>query len=75
MLLDPSTHCHEDAVGRGLRLLGEFQGIDEAGAPCRLRKGRNTVVVKTHQRGEELDLMAWQSAASKEAPVRQIKAA
>lgn len=33
------------------------------------------VVVKSHQRGEELDLMAWQSAASKEAPVRQVKAA
>jgi len=34
------------------------------------------VVVKSHQRGEELDLMAWQSAASsKQAPVRQTRAA
>ena len=35
----------------------------------------DSVVVKTHQRGEELDLMAWQAAAPKEPPVRQIKAA
>ena len=32
-------------------------------------------VVKSHQRGEDLDLMEWQQAASKTAPVREIKAA
>ena len=33
------------------------------------------VVVKTHQRGEHLDLTQWQQAASKEAIVREYKAA
>lgn len=33
----------------------------------------DNVVVKTHQRGEELDLMSWQAAASKTAPVREAK--
>jgi S-adenosylmethionine decarboxylase len=32
-------------------------------------------VVKTHQRGEDLDLMEWQQAASKTAPDREFKAA
>ena len=32
-------------------------------------------VVKSHQRGEDLDLMEWQQAASKSAPVREVKAA
>ncbi len=32
-------------------------------------------VVKSHQRGEDLDLMEWQQAASKTAPVREVKAA
>jgi len=35
----------------------------------------DSVVVKTHQRGEELDLMSWKAASSKAAPDRQIKAA
>ena len=33
------------------------------------------VVVKTHQRGEDLDLMSWQQAASKVAPERASRAA
>jgi S-adenosylmethionine decarboxylase len=33
------------------------------------------IVVKTHQRGEDLDLMSWQSAASRHTPERRIKAA
>ena len=33
------------------------------------------VVVKSHQRGEDLDLMEWQQASSKTAPVREVKAA
>jgi len=33
------------------------------------------VVVKTHQRGENLDLMNWRQAASKEASIRAYKAA
>lgn len=32
-------------------------------------------VVKSHQRGEDLDLMEWQQAASKTAPEREFKAA
>ena len=33
------------------------------------------VVVKTHQRGENLDLMEWQQASAKDAPVRAYQAA
>ena len=32
-------------------------------------------VVKSHQRGEDLDLMSWQQASSKTAPHREVKAA
>ena len=37
--------------------------------------GAREAVVKSHQRGEDLDLMEWQQAASHTAPVREIKAA
>ena len=33
------------------------------------------VVVKSHQRGEDLDLLEWQQGSSKTAPAREVKAA